>query len=84
MRLLLGRAGQLDREAGGDDAFEFHPGLGIADGPVLLIIEPYNGVGVDIFGLPDEVVQNKFPPIVLQRRAAFGMPGRAAAILPIV
>ena len=27
MDLLLGRAGKLDREAGGDDAFEFHPGL---------------------------------------------------------
>ena len=42
---------------------------------IILIIEPDDCVGVDILGLPDEVLQNKFPPIVLQRRAPFGMPG---------
>ena len=42
---------------------------------VTLIIEPDDRVGVDIFGLPDKVLQNKFPPIGLQRRAPFGMPG---------
>jgi hypothetical protein len=38
-------AGEI--EFGGDDAFEFHPGLVSSNGTVVLIIDPDDGVGVD-------------------------------------
>ena len=78
----LGRAGKLNGKAGCDNACEFHPSLVDAEEPAILIIEPDDGVGVDIFCLVNEVAQNKLPPIVLERHAPFGMPGRGSLDLP--
>src|SRR5262249_26115423 len=70
----LGRAGKLDRNAGGDDPFEVHAVVD-TNGGASLVIGANDDVRVDILGLADEFAQNKFLPIVLERSAVFGMPG---------
>jgi hypothetical protein len=71
----LRRARNLDREAGGDNAFELHVGLADPYGRVVPVAGPDDGVGVIILRLANEVAKNELPPILMQRRAVFGMPG---------
>ena len=80
---VLGRAGKLDRNPGGDNAFEFHANLVDTNGGASLVIDTNDGVRVDILGLANKFTQNEFPPIVLERGAVFGMPGGGSLYPPM-
>jgi hypothetical protein len=54
---VLGRAGKLDRNAGGDNAFEFHANLVDMNGGASLVIDTNDGVRVDILGIANEFAQ---------------------------
>jgi len=49
-----GSAGKFHRDAGGDHALELHAGLVNPNGAVILVVDPNDCVGVDIFGLANE------------------------------
>jgi hypothetical protein len=49
-----GGARKLHRNAGCDHALEIHAGLVNPDDAVILVVDPNDRVGVDIFGLAHE------------------------------
>jgi len=51
---LSGGAGKLHRNASGNHALEIHVGLVNADDAVILVVDPNDCVGVDVFGLAHE------------------------------
>ena len=51
--MASGGAGKLHRDAGGDHALELHAGL-VNHDAVILVVDPNDRVGVDIFGLAHE------------------------------
>jgi hypothetical protein len=53
-RIANGGAGKLHRNAGGNHALEIHAGLVNPNGAVILVVDPNDCVGVDIFGLANE------------------------------
>jgi hypothetical protein len=62
--MASGGAGKLHRDAGGDHAVELQVGLVNPDDAVILVVDPNDRVGVDIFGLANEFAQDKFPPFL--------------------
>ena len=49
-----GSAGKFHRDAGGDHALELHAGLVNPNSAVILVVDPNDCVGVDIFGPVNE------------------------------
>jgi hypothetical protein len=83
--MASGGAGKLHRNAGGNHALEIHAGLVNPDDAVILVVDPNDCVGVDIFGLAHEFAYDKLPPVLLQGRAVRRGPGGGSlSILPIV
>jgi hypothetical protein len=64
-------------DAGGDNAFKFHAGLVDPHDAAVLVIDPNDGVGADIFRPANEFAQNKVPLFS-------GCQAEAASILPML
>jgi hypothetical protein len=81
---VLGRAGKLDRNASGDNAFEFHANLVDTNGGASLVIDTNDGVRVDILAL--RMSSRKISSRQLSWSGApfSGYQAEVASILPMV